>query len=180
MARFIHLHRSCSLVLGCVLVLDNVVTPSQRILSHFSNEPFVLDSKFTYVPSGNLKPSGLWLSDESDYGWKDWCNAEGFHLESLNHETKVQINLDDVLWIKTEEALNKFSENFSIPIHEELTNMSTINWPLVQSKWKGLIISPYQWNSRLGQKCFWYYGWDCASGVIWDLSAVSLFKERVA
>lgn len=34
---------------------------------------------------------------------------------------------------------------------------------------------------RLDNRCTWYYGWDCASGCIWDKDAIEhyyLIKEQ--
>ena len=48
-----------------------------------------------------------------------------------------------------------------------------INWQPLTEQYAGIIISPYQWKRRLdGRASDWYYGWDCASACIWDLSAV--------
>ena len=42
-----------------------------------------------------------------------------------------------------------------------------INWVEVSEMYDGVEISPYQWKRRLAINFMWYYGWDCASGVIW-------------
>jgi hypothetical protein len=48
-----------------------------------------------------------------------------------------------------------------------------IDWKKVKKHYKGIIISPYQWKLRLDTRVFWYYGWDCSSGCIWDLSCIT-------
>ena len=48
------------------------------------------------------------------------------------------------------------------------------NWDDVVRQYDGLIIAPYQWAKRCDYS--WYYGWDCASGVIWNLRAVASVK----
>lgn len=40
-------------------------------------------------------------------------------------------------------------------------------------RYDGIIIAPYVWSLRLDIDFFWYYDWDCASGVIWNSAAVS-------
>ena len=52
-----------------------------------------------------------------------------------------------------------------------------IDWAEVASKYDGIIISPYQWSLRLDMEMMWYYGWDCASGCIWNISAIKELKE---
>lgn len=33
-------------------------------------------------------------------------------------------------------------------------------------------ITPYCWPARMDPDLIWYYGWDCASGCIWDASTI--------
>ncbi len=47
-----------------------------------------------------------------------------------------------------------------------------IDWIKVAKQYAGLIIAPYQWGYRLEPGTHWYYGWDCASGCIWDASVI--------
>lgn len=49
----------------------------------------------------------------------------------------------------------------------------SVNWPLIATRWDGIIIAPYQWSCRYDDRTFWYYGWDCASGCIWNLHAIT-------
>jgi len=59
-----------------------------------------------------------------------------------------------------------------------------INWPAVAEKYDGIIIAPYIWQRRLSDNPdhFWYYGWDCASGCIWNTEVIEEIhtKELVA
>jgi hypothetical protein len=43
-------------------------------------------------------------------------------------------------------------------------------------EYQGLFITPYIPVCRLSMACNWYYTWDCASGVIWDLSCIEKFE----
>ncbi len=47
-----------------------------------------------------------------------------------------------------------------------------IRWPDVAARYDGMIIAPYVWSRRLDGDARWYYGWDCASGCIWNTSAI--------
>jgi len=38
---------------------------------------------------------------------------------------------------------------------------------VVSKEYDGIEIAPYQWDARLS--LIWYYGWDVASGCIWNL-----------
>ncbi len=43
----------------------------------------------------------------------------------------------------------------------------------VAKLYQGIIIAPYCYSIRLDNDCFWYYPWDCASGCIWDATAIA-------
>jgi hypothetical protein len=51
-----------------------------------------------------------------------------------------------------------------------IRDVTYIDWPRVGADWQGIIIAPYLWERRFQS---WYYSWDCASGVIWDASAIA-------
>lgn len=54
-----------------------------------------------------------------------------------------------------------------------------INWPMVADRYQGIVIAPYLWSRRMDGG-LWYYGWDCASGCIWDAAAVASVTARQA
>ena len=47
-----------------------------------------------------------------------------------------------------------------------------IDWHAVAQAYAGIEIAPYCWSLRFEYEFLWYYGWDCASGCVWELSAV--------
>jgi hypothetical protein len=122
-----------------------------------------------------FKPHGLWVSDEDDYGWSHWCTAEEFAQDSLAYEHLVELAWDNnVLVISTVPELDKFHEQFKASLGDwETGNPRWLNWTRVHPLWQGIIITPYLWERRMDY--MWYYGWDCASGCIWDLRAIRTF-----
>ena len=55
---------------------------------------------------------------------------------------------------------------------------SYINWRKVAKAFDGIIIPEYIYSRRLdGNASDWYYGWDCASGCIWDARAIKTTKK---
>lgn len=126
-----------------------------------------------------FKPKGLWVSSEGNGdGWSDWCKSEKFHLENLVCPHRIVLrNEHDILHIRNVIDIDKFHDEFSIPITASV-DLRHISWREVAKQWKGIIIAPYLWARRLGSPTGvsdWYYPWDCASGCIWDVSAI----ERV-
>ncbi|MEQ1888067.1 MAG: hypothetical protein ABL951_02670 [Alphaproteobacteria bacterium] len=50
-----------------------------------------------------------------------------------------------------------------------------MNWSAMANRYDGVIIAPYCHEKRCSLSAVWYYGWDCASGRIWNADAI----ERV-
>jgi hypothetical protein len=127
-----------------------------------------------------FKPHGLWVSDEDDYGWSHWCTAEEFSLDRLMYEHLVELYpVNNILFIRSVEELDKFHDRYSIDIIKDWiphypSRKDWLDWPQVYPLWQGIIITPYLWERRMDY--MWYYGWDCASGCIWDLSAIRSFQ----
>lgn len=159
-------------------------------LIHYSKEPVILDRSRTYPQNSHSrlrglgKPDGLWVSVLGQDDWKSWCEDQEFWLEGLTHPHQVMVTSENnILYITNEASLNKFHEEYST--ESGMPAMGTffkrqpddfesqhrlIHWELVSSKFDGIVIAPYMWSMRYGP--FWYYGWDCASGCIWNLDAI--------
>lgn len=144
-------------------------------LTHWSPDPFVLDTTRTYSQEdfGNGKPRGLWLSDESgDPGWREWCESEEFHCDGLAHATQFRLaESSRVLVLASPADLRAFTDAYKQSIQPGL-RQHWIDWERVAEKHSGVLITPYQWECRLDFDMMWYYGWDCASACIWDLTAI--------
>jgi len=145
--------------------------PPDRYLVHFSDRPLVR-AYSVQQSSPSDKPCGLWVSVEggSD-GWSDWCLIESFYLNCLMLAHAVQLRDDaNILMVKSESELDSFTEAFIV---DGMAWHRGINWGDVAARYSGIIISPYLWKRRLTDHTFWYYGWDCASGCIWDAGAIA-------
>lgn len=170
-------------------------------LHHYEAFPVTFDRTRTYDqhinkrPTG--KPAGLWVSVVGEDDWKWWCESEEFHLDGLSHVHRVTLHPGNVLFISSCEELTAFHLEWSVETEFERTmaerrndyldtlvqrngltyvrNQWQIDWERVAQVYAGIIIAPYLWACRLDGP-FWYYGWDCASGVIWDLSVIDTFE----
>jgi len=157
------------------------------LLIHYSYAP--LDHlSFRDQSKSAVKPKGLWVSVENgnDDGWKDWCLSEEFKLRNLNSESEVVLKTEaKILILKSIADIHAFTEMYKtkppyIKDCSEVYNGTTyINWSAVAEKHQGIIITPYQYGCRLNDNCFWYYGWDCASGCIWDPMAIKEVNLRI-
>ena len=140
-------------------------------LAHFSEKPIAFRADYLYRefrPVQDFKPIGFWLSDETDYGWKKW-NEQSEHAAC---SIQTDFDCDTTKWIvlKTPDAINKFYKEFRFPICS--IGPMQIDWPEVKKQFGGILISPYQWGLRFDHEMMWYYGWDCASACVWDLTTI--------
>lgn len=81
----------------------------------------------------------------------------------------------DVLHLSTCAQLDEFTAEFRVGglFQADRGGLGGIAWTAVADRWDGIIIAPYQWTRRYDLA--WYYGWDCASGCIWNLDAIDEF-----
>ena len=135
-------------------------------LVHFSAKPFAFDPKRQYRGSNHpFKPHGLWLSDETEKGWRAWCEAEQFELGRLTYSTEFECDLSRWLVLRNYSQIEEFTEEYTVD-----NTLKDIDWYLVKENFSGILITPYVWSARM--KFLWYYGWDCASGCVWDLKTI--------
>jgi len=132
------------------------------------------------------KPVGLWVSVESDngYNWKQWCEDCDFRLDRLKYAYEITLVPDaKILHLKTSDEIFDFTKKYLLgtAISSPLGSSYELDWFTVKKDYQGIIIAPYQDYCRTNMKCNWYYGWDCASGCIWDLDAIedlTLVEEK--
>src|SRR5678816_635427 len=131
----------------------------------------IRDSNYRYESLGYMdaiKPNGLWVSVDDD--WPQWCHSNGSFENRLDHRTEIVLASDaNILHLSTPEMLDRFTEEWR---NDNPDWLRCIDWSLLTQYYQGLIIAPYLWERRLTPHTFWYYWWDCASGCIWDLSAI--------
>lgn len=140
-------------------------------LIHYSAQPFEFDRKHKYESSGPYKPLGFWVSVQGENDWPAWCLAEDFGTQGLAVWNEVILRPDaSVLAITNLAEFSAFERAYLVPSDLPF-RYNEVAWERVASDgYDGLIIAPYQWPRRMD--AMWYYGWDCASGCIWNLDAI--------
>jgi hypothetical protein len=148
-------------------------------LSHYSaSATLVPESKTQGDPTN--KPRGLWVSVDGEDDWASWCRGEEFHLDDLAHRFRVDIE-PGTLVLATAEDLLAFTASYGAPDSLGNTEFTMrIDWRAVARAYPGIIIAPYQWSQRLDNRTHWYYGWDCASGCIWDADIITSIEPAEA
>lgn len=126
------------------------------------------------------KPIGLWISDEDDYGWKEWCeyNSPDYLGE---HAYEIILVYDaNILYLKTVQDIEAFT--YMYRLDDDLYGMNTydhvlaIDWDKLAKEYDGIIITPYHSMWTFGTSAVWYMGWDVASGCIWNSKAILASK----
>jgi hypothetical protein len=147
-------------------------------LRHYAGAPLELDRERVYPQDGgDLKPRGFWVSVLGPDDWPSWCRSEDWGLGRLTVEHEVTLAAEaNVRLITSHDEFDAFHDEFAIGLVPG-SPLRYIDWERVTSLYDGIIIAPYLWNRRLGDAA-WYYGWDCASGCIWNLSAIESITVR--
>lgn len=153
--------------------------------THYSSEPFLGPLRSALKHDKDHKPSGFWLSvDDGEMGWADWCRAEEYELAGLACVHDVTLKGDaHILRISDPAGIDAFTAEFAGLDYDGRRNLGRvwrIDWPRVAKLYQGVVIAPYIWERRLDMVSSWYYGWDCASGCIWDASAIASIRLRQA
>jgi len=110
------------------------------------------------------KPSGIWYACGNE--WISWLTYEmpqwiGGYVYSF------KVDESRMLMITNEQEFVAFEREYSVP---DSSWGKTIDWAKVAMKYSGIEICPYQYSFR--HSSMWYYGWDVASGCVWEGSAV--------
>lgn len=150
---------------------------------HFSRNPLDQEKLFNPEqepePSVFSKPSGLWFSDETtEQSWLQWCKSEEFNLERLKFANHLDIDFSNILILKNSIEILHFTDEFGVKLRYGTYMQTLINWKHLAHIYKGILITPYDWDLRLDQRTRWYYTWDCASGCIWDKSAIKAIRTE--
>lgn len=129
------------------------------------------------------KPFGLW------YGFgKNWLNWSGRNRDKKEYIHEIEINDLNIFKISNDEGLSDFSKKYAatglssriygtdtdVGIGSEFFRHSFINWKKVSDEYDGIEINPRMMccNPK-GEIIHWYYGWDVASGCVWNSDCFS-------
>lgn len=156
---------------------------SGKRLLHYSKKPLGKLRSLTKkdqrkFEGGVYKPSGLWISVEGENDWRAWCEAENFGIDRLACVTEIVLREDaNIVRLKNAFDIDRFHEQYRFS-EDESWRREYIQWADVAASFDGIIIAPYCWGRRFeGRASGWYYGWDCASGCIWNVRAIAEARQ---
>jgi len=122
-----------------------------------------IESLMTSQSEVGPKPRGLWYACDND--WLQWLIYEMPHWIG-NYVYSFDINMSNVLQLSSLSDLKNFQSKYG--------SRGYIDWREVAMDFSGIEICPYIYEGRYDIP--WYYGWDVASGCIWDSSAFNSLK----
>lgn len=153
---------------------------------HWSAKPKERPSAATRLQIGSKPHVGhpLWVSDENDYGWRKWCEDNEFMLSALKHAYEVTFKpTQRVLYIRDDTHLDEFTRLYAVrdPALARYRSMRSMNldWLAIAAAFDAILITPHL-SYPLNNIPMWYYGWDCASGVVLDPVCIDSWTDVTA
>jgi hypothetical protein len=159
--------------------------PRGADLLHYSSKPLGVIDSIPQQKEPDHKPRGLWFSvGDGEDGWRAWCEVETFGLARLALITPIILKPSArVLWLRGGLEIDAFSREYGCGypfLKNDRGVEDIVDWGRVAKAHDGIIIAPYVWSRRLDGRARWYYGWDCASGCIWNADAAQAGEARRA
>lgn len=143
-------------------------------------QPTVYEQYTTGRGMYRMKPVGLWVSYSEEDGWSRWCERNGVYEESLRVVHELEVDEPNLRRVTNLAELNQLTEEFGVGdrFYNDLgIEGFCMDWRRMAEAYKGLMIFPYierEWRSH--NRNLWYYTWNCASGCIWDTSAIKSIR----
>jgi hypothetical protein len=151
-------------------LIKSGVTDNTRLHLTHDNDLKKMDTK---QRAGGPKPMGLWYA--VGFGWLDFTTNEHtsfYQYDDVVHAFEISLDGLNVLRITNYDELVEFEKQYVIPKDGDYSVLNgwDINWAKVAETYDGIEIAPYIYKARMTHK--WYYGWDVASGCIWNTSSL--------
>lgn len=147
------------------------ITTGMRI--HMSKNPLRKLEKRYYTQISGDKPEGFWYGFGDE--WIDWTEMAGPERKG-NYIYEVDINGSNILQIKDYQEITKFTKEYESYKQIIPGKIFSIDWSKIDRRYDGIEINPYIDQARLDDRFLWYYGWDVASGCIWNLEKVKIMS----
>lgn len=145
-----------------------------RELAHYGSSRELVPESREQDARPERKPHGLWVSVEGGdaYGWREWGLENSFGC--FDHRFSVNLAPDHNVLITNDLVSFHLAYAKALPSSDPDWRYELIDWAAVARHHQGIVIPIYQWHHRFdGIANHWYYGWDCASGCIWDAAAIA-------
>lgn len=145
------------------------ITSDMRI--HLSKYPIYKIEKRQYIQKSDDKPNGFWYGFGDK--WIDWAEVAGPEYKG-KYVYEVDIKSSSILEIKNYPEIIEFTRKYRSRKQIIPGIIFSIDWQKIELKYDGIEINPYIGQARNNEKTIWYYGWDVASGCIWNLDNIDM------
>ncbi len=149
-------------------LIKNKHSNDRIIMSKYDTIDF--DSNKVGEQEVGSKPKGLWYGIGDS--WIRWVRSEMEDWEQDN-VFKLNINKTNILKISHILELKLYDRIYGM----DYNGMRMMNWVEVAKDYDGIEIAPYIIEARFEYD--WYYGWDVASGCIWNKDAITSIDKLV-
>jgi hypothetical protein len=133
------------------------------VVIHYGAKKFTA-SKFSVITNDWVKPrGGLWTSPiDSDYGWKDWCEAENFRDCDDSMSFTLEFNSDVKIY-----KIDTLKDLLNLPlISLHVPSMKHPDFETISKEYDAIWLTENgQHVTRFSRPCN-LYGWDCESILI--------------
>ena len=115
-----------------------------------------------------MKPAGFWYGFGNE--WIDWVRTEMSSKFSGDYIYNVDVSKCKLLKIDSHMELMIFTRHYNSPASQVVGDK--LDWKTISTRYDGIEINPYQDEARY--QYLWYYGWDVASGCVWNLDKLKI------
>jgi hypothetical protein len=136
---------------------------------HYTNKDYIDVTREYHSTDMWLKPIGLWYS--LDYVWEQVCI--GYNVPCGKNKLLLDIIDEGIFIIDSLDKLRVFIDKYAD------LDKGFINWTSVQNKYDGFEVRNYNYILSQIRKYYpyeleyiWFNSLDCASGCLWNLSAI--------
>lgn len=119
---------------------------------------------------------GFWASaTNAEYGWKDWCEDENFHVESLKESFTFTLSDDaKIIHLYSSAQLDELPQLQPMPGLENMRNMwALLDFEALEKEYDGIELHLSEEQFNVGAIDYFdtglyykLYGWDCDSILI--------------
>jgi hypothetical protein len=136
---------------------------------HMTGSPVETVRSVSQIVEPDQKPKGFWYA--IGRSWIEWCECE---MPDWRKSVLQEVIIDPskILFLRTPKDILEFSREYGVADYFTIG----VDWVRVAKHYSGIEIAPYQYSLRFSKEAGWYYGWDIASGCIWDASAIVALK----
>lgn len=141
------------------------------VLIHYGDDRFRIGDFYPIKNHSFVKPmGGLWASPEdSQFGWKHWCEAEDFHTNRLKDSFRFTLDIKAKIL-----TINSLKDLISLPTENlvDAKGWTRISWGIsldfekIAKKYDAIHLTcSGQYATRFSSPLS-LYGWDCESVLI--------------